>query len=111
MHRRIAIKTVSDTVSARLQRKVRGYAEGDDVPTLVLFRLALSLFVSQLAWWTAIVIGFLHRHVQTVIDWPDSPWLLIGIVLSTLGALWIGGELLIRQNRRAADDLKEKVTP
>ncbi|MFW6331113.1 MAG: hypothetical protein ACOC3J_05240 [Gemmatimonadota bacterium] len=94
-----------------LQRKVRGYADGDDVPTLVLFRLGLALFVSQLAWWSAVLIGFLHRHVQTIIDWPDAPWLLVGAVLAVLLAIWAGGEVLIRRNRAAADDVKEKITP
>lgn len=94
-----------------LHKRVRGYQAGEDVPTLVLFRLSLSLLVSQLAWWSAILIGFLHRHVQTIIEWPDSPWLLIGIVIAALLVLWIGGETLIRKNRRAAKELKEKVTP
>lgn len=94
-----------------LQKKVRGYEEGEDVPTLVLFRLALALFVSQLSWWSAMLIGFLHRHVQTVIQWPDTPWLLIGLVLATLSILWAGGEALIRRNREAADHAKERITP
>lgn len=94
-----------------LQKKVRGYEEGDDVPTLNLFRLALALFVSQLAWWSAVLIGFLHRHVQTIIEWPDAPWLLVGLVVAALLGLWAGGEVLIRRNRAAAEDAKEKITP
>lgn len=94
-----------------LQKQVRGYEEGDDVPTLTLFRLTLSLFVSQLAWWSAVLIGFLHRHVQSVIEWPDAPWLLIGFVVAALLIIWAGGEALIERNRRSADDVKEKITP
>jgi hypothetical protein len=94
-----------------LQKKVRGYKEGDDVPTLILFRLTFSLFISQLAWWSAVLIGFLHRHVQTVIEWPDRPWLLIGLVVAALLALWAIGEWLIRRKKAAADDVKKKITP
>jgi hypothetical protein len=94
-----------------LQKQVRGYEEGDDVPMLTLFRLTLALFVSQLAWWSAVLIGFLHRHVQTVIEWPDSPWLMIGLIVAVLLAIWGSGEVLIRKNRAAADDVKEKITP
>jgi F0F1-type ATP synthase assembly protein I len=94
-----------------LHRKVRGYEQGHDVPTLILFRLTLALFVSQLGWWSAVLIGFLHRHVQSVIEWPASPWGLIGGVVAGLLALWGGGEVLIRKNRAAADDVKEKLTP
>jgi hypothetical protein len=94
-----------------LQKKVRGYEEGSDVPTLTLFRLAFALFVSQLGWWNAVLIGFLHRHVQTVIEWPDSPWLLIGLVVAVLLVISASGEVLIRRNRAAADYVKEKITP
>jgi hypothetical protein len=94
-----------------LQKKVRGYDEGEDVPTITLFRLALALFVSQLAWWSAMLIGFLHRHVQTIIEWPDSPWLLLALVVAALFGIGAAGEVLIRRNRAAAEDAKEKVTP
>lgn len=95
----------------RLHKQVRGCAEGDDVPTPVLFRLGLSLFVSQLGWWGAVVIGFLHRHVQSIIEWPDFPWLWIGGIVVALIAILALGEMLIRQNPEEAEDVKEKITP
>ncbi len=107
----VALIGINGTLLHVLQKKVRGYEEGDDVPTLVLFRLTLSLFVSQLGWWGAVLIGFLHRHVQTIIEWPDAPWLMIGLIVAALLILWTSGEVLIRRNREAADDVKEKVTP
>lgn len=94
-----------------LQKKVRGYEKGDDVPTLILFRLSFALFVSQLGWWSAVLIGFLHRHVQSVIEWPDAPWLMVGLLMAALLAIWASGEVLIRRNRQAADEIVEQVTP
>ena len=94
-----------------LHDKVRGYEQGSEVPTTVLFRLSFSLLVSQIAWWGALVIGFLHRHVQTIIEWPDSPWVLIGLIVGGLLAFWAGGELLVRRKRKAADDLVDEVAP
>ena len=94
-----------------LQKKVRGYQEGDDVPTVTLFRLALSLLVSQMAWWSAVLIGFLHRHVQTIIEWPEHPWLMIGGIVATLTLVWAAGETWIKHNRAAAEQVKHKVTP
>jgi hypothetical protein len=94
-----------------LQKRVRGYKEGSDVPTLTLFRLAFALFVSQISWWSAFLIGFLHRHVQTVIEWPNNPWLLIALLITGLLAILAAGELLIRKNGAAADEVKEKITP
>ena len=94
-----------------LHKRVRGYEEGSDVPALVLFRLALSLFVSQLAWWSAMLIGFLHRHVQSVIEWPGAPWLLIGLVVAVLLILLTSGEVLIRRKRAAAEKVVDDITP
>ncbi len=107
----VALIGINGTLLHVLQKKVRGYEVGDDVPTLILFRLSLSLFVSQLGWWGAVLIGFLHRHVQTIIEWPDAPWLMIGLILAALLTLWASGEVLIRRNREAADDVVEKITP
>ena len=107
----VALIGVNGVLLHALQKRVRGYEEGDDVPTVFLFRLTFALFVSQLGWWSAMLIGFLHRHVQSVIEWPDAPWLLIALVVLGLLLLWAGGETLIRRNREAADDIKEEITP
>ncbi|MDT9241993.1 MAG: hypothetical protein P5685_24400, partial [Limnospira sp. PMC 1261.20] len=52
------------------QRRLKSFKTEDEVSNLFMFRLGFSLFVSQLAWWGAIVIGFLHRHIWTTIAWP-----------------------------------------
>lgn len=80
-----------------LHKQVQKYKDGDSVPTLLMFRLAFSLFVSQLGWWGAVLIGFLHRHVQSIIRWPDSPWLFISLNLVALLAIWGVGEAIIRR--------------
>ncbi|MGY1849475.1 MULTISPECIES: hypothetical protein [unclassified Blastococcus] len=54
-----------------------------------------------------LVLG-LHRHVQSIIEWPDPPWVLI---VAGLGALWAGGEVLLRRTHRAAEDLVDEVAP
>ena len=94
-----------------LQKNVRGYEGGENVPTLTLFRLAFALFVSQLGWSSAVLIGFLHRHVQSIIEWPDAPSLLIGLIVAALLAIWASGEVLVRRNEAAADEMKKKITP
>ena len=97
----VALIGVNGVALHLLHKRVKGYADGDDVPRLVMFRLGLSLLVSQIAWWGALLIGFLHRHVQTVINWPDTPWLAIGLILGAILALWAAGEGLLRAVRAA----------
>ncbi len=79
-----------------LHKKVEKYKKGEDVPNLFMFRLMLSLFVSQLSWWGALLIGFLHRHVSTIINWPDRPWLVSGLILGALLIIWGVGEIFFK---------------
>ncbi|WP_143960145.1 hypothetical protein [Litoribacter populi] len=80
-----------------LHKKVGRYQKGEHVPDLFMFRLMLSLGVSQLSWWSALLIGFLHRHVSTVINWPDMPWLASGLILGILLVIWGIGEIFLRK--------------
>lgn len=79
-------------------RSIQRYEESDTVPTPVMFRLGLALMVSQVAWWGAFVIGFLHRHIWSVIDWPPLPWLWITIFSAAVAAVWFTGETLLRDH-------------
>lgn len=97
----VALIGVNGMVLHRLHKQVEHYHEGDAIPPRLMFRLILSLAVSQLGWWGAVVIGFLHRHVQSRIEWPDAPWLVCALVLTTLLLLWAGGEAALRSRRGA----------
>ncbi len=79
-----------------LQRRLQAFQTGDEVPKVFMFRLGLSLFVSQLGWWSAILIGFLHRHVAEIIEWPPRPWLVSALVLLALLAVWGVGEAIFK---------------
>ncbi|MDR7127784.1 hypothetical protein J2X69_000112 [Algoriphagus sp. 4150] len=92
----VAIIGINGLLLHYLQKKVAIYKKGDHVPNLFMFRLIFSLFVSQLSWWSALLIGFLHRHVSTVINWPEIPWLVSGLILATLLVIWGAGELLFK---------------
>lgn len=80
-----------------LHQKVKKYKKGEHVPNSFMFRLMLSLFVSQLGWWGALLIGFMHRHVSTVINWPDRPWLVSGLILGALLVIWGGSEAFFKR--------------
>ncbi len=78
-------------------KKVEHYTKGAHVPNLFMFQLMFSLFVSQLSWWGALLIGFLHRHVSTIIDWPDNPWITCGIILGALLAIRGAGDVFFKK--------------
>lgn len=92
----VALIGINGIILDLLHKRVSRYTKGENVPNLFMFRLMLSLFVSQLAWWSALLIGFLHRHVSTIIDWPDKPWLVSSLMLGALLAIWLAGEVLFK---------------
>lgn len=91
----VALIGVNGIFLNRLHKQLIGYEKAVHVPKITMFRLMLALFVSQLSWWSALVIGFLHRHVQSVIEWPDSPWTYCFLILGVLLLIWQVGEKLL----------------
>lgn len=69
----------------RVQRRAADFGPGDELPSRFVVWSVLALLVSQVGWWGAVLIGFLHRHVQSVIQWPPAPWPVLGPVLLLLG--------------------------
>lgn len=80
-----------------IQKKLQQYKDDDVVKGVFMFRMILSTTISQIGWWGAIVIGFLHRHVWSIINWPDQPWLYIGLFVGGLLIFWMIGEILLKQ--------------
>lgn len=82
-----------------IQKKLREYKESEVVPGIFIFRLVLSITVSQITWWGAVLIGFLHRHVSTIIEWPDRPILYVGLFIAGLLIIWGTGEYILKKKK------------
>lgn len=54
------------------------------IPPWLLFRVGLATVISQIGWWGAITIGFLHRHWRHYIEWPSMPEMYIIIITGAL---------------------------
>lgn len=83
------------------KKGIESVGDDDAVSSLVKFRIALASTISQAGWWTALIIGFLHRQVAHYIPWPESatPW-IIGVLLAVATAA-AAGEYLLRRPRIA----------
>ncbi len=81
----VALIGVNGLVLNRVQQRADEFGPGDELPSRFVVWSTLSLFVSQIAWWSAVLIGFLHRHVQSPIEWPPAPWPVLAPVLLLLG--------------------------
>ena len=66
------------------------------IPGYLFFRIGLASTVSQLGWWGAMTIGFLHRQWESYIPWPSQPAVIIGIIAFTILLVAFSGEVLYR---------------
>jgi hypothetical protein len=74
-----------------IRNSLHEMADFADIPRLQKYRIAVVSVVSQVGWWGAIIIGFMHRHISSRWDWPTDPFpLMFGIAVVWLGALCIG---------------------
>ena len=86
-----------------LQKKMAEFTDQDVVPGVFIFRLMLSITLSQIGWWGAVIIGFLHRHIWSIIEWPDQPWLFVGIFIAAFLAIWAVGETFLKNKKGEMD--------
>lgn len=55
------------------------------LPLRLIFNMTLSTTISQVGWWSAILIGFLHHEWRGNINWPGNPFIVIAVILCVLG--------------------------
>jgi hypothetical protein len=92
----VALAGLNGYALHRIRKSNERYAGADSVPSLPIYRLGLALLVSQTAWWGAFIIGFLHRHVWSIIEWPPVPWVWIAVFCAVLVGLIVVGEVVFR---------------
>jgi hypothetical protein len=84
-----------------MKKNLEGLKVGQKMPALVKFRMGITSTISQLGWWGAIVIGFLHRHIEEYIPWPPNPWLVMAAIVGIFFIVWLIGERLLNKNESA----------
>lgn len=83
-----------------IKHMVGGVVGFKDVPTAYKYHIVAATVVSQVGWWGAITIGFLHRHWMHTIGWPASPWAwILGIASVWLAIVLVGQFWLVQHHR------------
>lgn len=81
--------------------------KGNKVPAQLMFRIGLASTISQVGWWSAIAIGFLHRHWQHYINWPHAPEIYIGVIITGIALVALTGEILFHNPEPEGDLVKD----
>ncbi len=68
----------------------------EELPKAIMFRTALASTISQIGWWSAVTIGFLHRHINDYFSWPPNQWVIMATVLILISIAVVIGELVTR---------------
>ena len=77
------------------QLKVVG---NNPLPPYLFFRIGLSSTISQIGWWGAMTIGFVHRHIESYIPWPPQPFLIMGLIAFVIILVAVSGKILYLKN-------------
>ncbi|MDQ3076797.1 MAG: hypothetical protein M3Q63_01975 [bacterium] len=77
-----------------IKKSTDALGDVNELPAKIIFRTALASTISQLGWWGAITIGFVHRHIEHYIPYPPHPWplLIMIIILITICVAALIGE-------------------
>lgn len=82
-----------------IKKSMERQSDQTQVSKLTMFRIGLSSTVSQLGWWSALVIGFLHRHWRHNIPWPNHPVIIMIVIVVVIAVVaFVGEKTLARKN-------------
>ena len=81
-----------------IKKSITNLGDNEPMPLLIKFRMFLATTISQTGWWGAILIGFVHRHIQHNIPWPANPWIYIFLIAGVFAVALAAGELALKKS-------------
>lgn len=83
-----------------IKESLSKHEKQEHLPKIISFRIALATFISQIGWWTAIIIGFLNNKLKNNAPQIDNPFLYIKIFIIIIIFIFITGEILLKKRRK-----------
>ncbi|OGE81505.1 MAG: hypothetical protein A3H72_02760 [Candidatus Doudnabacteria bacterium RIFCSPLOWO2_02_FULL_48_8] len=75
-----------------LKKSLVGAQASNIVSPIYKFRIGFASFISQLGWWGALTIGFVHRHWRHEINWPQTPAIWMSGIITFLIIIYVIGQ-------------------
>src|SRR3989338_592845 len=79
-----------------LKHALKEFEKTNKITNIFKFRMGLATSISQMGWWGAIFIGFIHRHWQHYIPWPSNPYIYIIGIIALIGIISLSGEIILK---------------
>lgn len=67
------------------------------MPAILKFKITLATFISQVGWWTAIIIGFINNKFKANAPVIEKPWSIIVPFLIIINVIFVLGTLIFRK--------------
>ncbi len=80
-----------------IKKSMEKLANPNEITPTIMFRTALASTISQMGWWGALIIGFVHRHIEHNIPYPKNPWIYMVGILLAISIVAIIGTLITRK--------------
>lgn len=71
-----------------------------EITQILKFRMFVATSISQTGWWGAMLIGFVHRHIQHNIPWPSNPWIYMFAIAGLFLILASVGEITFKSKNK-----------
>ncbi|MEK7582905.1 MAG: hypothetical protein AAB483_00655 [Patescibacteria group bacterium] len=97
----VAMVGINGVLLHKIKKQMEAHEIDEVLPGNLRARIAFSSVVSQIGWWGAIIIGFAHRQIRHVIDWPPHPEYVIGALAAIF--ILIGFLTMPRHKAKALD--------
>jgi len=81
-----------------IKKAIDKIEEKKDIPKIWMFRMGMATAISQTGWWGALLIGFVHRHIEHNIVWPQNPYVWIMVIIAVFGLGVIIGESTVKNS-------------
>lgn len=82
-----------------IKKSMEKYMNSKNLPAKLQFRIGLSSFISQLGWWGAMLIGFMHRQWMHKIPWPSNSGPYMIAILLLISVIALTGEFVTRKSK------------
>lgn len=80
-----------------IKKSFEGISDSESIPKILYFRISFATFVSQLGWWSSIMIGFLNNKLKDNAPEIPNPIIYIFVILIILFTIFSIGNKLFKE--------------